>query len=90
MPTIKSIIRILSKLFIFMFVLTPSFSTLNVALAQAAGMHYVSPSGTGDCSSWAKTCTLQIALTNAVSDDEIWVVAGTYKPTTGTNRNATF
>lgn len=32
----------------------------------------------------------QTALTNAASGDEIWVGAGTYEPTTGTDRNATF
>jgi hypothetical protein len=30
------------------------------------------------------------ALTRAISGDEIWAAAGTYKPTTGTDREATF
>jgi hypothetical protein len=46
--------------------------------------------GTGDCSTWANACRLQTALTSAVSGDEIWVAAGTHKPTTGTDRSATF
>ncbi len=39
---------------------------------------------------WATACALQTALTNARTSDELWVAAGTYKPTTGTDRNATF
>ena len=46
--------------------------------------------GTGDCSSWANACTLQTALADAVSGDEIWVMMGTHKPTTGTDRTITF
>jgi hypothetical protein len=33
---------------------------------------------------------LQTALTTAISGNEIWVKAGRYKPTTGTDRSATF
>jgi len=42
----------------------------------------------GDCDSWANACTLQYALSRAVSGDEIWVKAGVYYP--GTNRTDTF
>jgi hypothetical protein len=78
-------------LFIFTFALTPTFGALNITPAYAAGILYATPGGTGDCSSWANACTLQTALTGAVSDDEIWAAAGTHKPTTmDTDRNATF
>src|SRR5690606_37941362 len=41
--------------------------------------------------SWADAFTdLQSALAIAASGTEIWVAKGTYKPTTGTDRNATF
>ncbi len=72
--------------------LTLLLSTLAVTPAHAAGIRYAKPAatGTGNCSSWANACTLQTALTGAVSGDEIWVAAGTHKPTTGTDRSATF
>jgi len=48
------------------------------------------PQGSGNCSSWANACTLQTALTNAVSGDEIWVKAGVHYPGAAGNREATF
>jgi hypothetical protein len=89
MFTKKSISRIFSVLFVivFMLAITP------LQAAHAAGVRYAKPSatGTGNCLSWANACTLQTALTSAVSGDEIWAAAGTYKPTTNpTNRTATF
>jgi hypothetical protein len=69
----ESISRILSVLFVIVFMLavTPLRS------AHAAGVRYAKPaaSGAGDCSSWANACTLQTALTGAVSGDEIWTAA---------------
>ena len=61
-------------------------------LAPTYPIHYVKPlaTGTEDCSSWANACGLQTAFGAAVSGDEIWVQAGTYKPTAGTDRAETF
>ena len=56
--------------------------------APSDAILYVEPGGTGDCSSWAKACELQSALTSASAGSEIWAAAGTYKP--GTNREDTF
>ncbi len=55
-----------------------------------AAIKYAKPAvtGAGDCNSWENACTLQTALTDAVSGDEIWVMAGTHKP--GTSRESTF
>ncbi len=83
-PSFKNI------LMITLTVLALTFSALGVTPARAAGIRYATPAGTGDCSSWANACTLQTALTGAVSGDEIWVAAGAHKPTTGTDRTATF
>ncbi|BET59095.1 fibronectin type III domain-containing protein [Geobacter sp. 60473] len=53
---------------------------------------YAVPGGreNGFCESWANACELRYALANAVSGQDIWAAAGTYTPTTGTDRSATF
>jgi hypothetical protein len=48
-------------------------------------------SGANDGTSWTDAFTdLQNALSLATAGDTLWVAAGTYKPTTGTNRTAEF
>ncbi|MCL5999410.1 MAG: hypothetical protein M1546_25610, partial [Chloroflexi bacterium] len=62
--------------------------------ARAAGATlYVKPGGstTGICDSWVNACDLSFALGDvAVSGDEIWVAAGTYKPSDTGDRMASF
>lgn len=51
--------------------------------ADAAGsVRFAAPAaaGAGDCSSWSNACTLQQALSAAVSGDQVWVKAGVHKP----------
>jgi len=62
------------------------------AVRANPGVLYAAPTaqGSGDCSSWANACTLQTALTNAVSGDEIWVQAGVHYPGAAGDRSATF
>ena len=74
----------MSFLFAFLLCGPAQADILRVTIAGASG----TPSCGG---SWATPCDLQYALqTLAISGDEIWVAAGTYKPTTGTDRAATF
>ena len=51
---------------------------------------FVKPGEAGDCYSWDTACDLQAALALAEAGDQVWVAAGTYKPTTGSDRTATF
>ncbi|HEU0297725.1 MAG TPA: choice-of-anchor Q domain-containing protein, partial [Anaerolineales bacterium] len=58
-----------------------------------AKVHHVKWNATGlnDGSSWTDAYTdLQAALSTASSGDEIWVAAGTYKPTSSTDRTNSF
>jgi len=66
--------------------------SLCISPAHAAGIVYVVPGGAGaqTGADWANAKDLQDALTAATSGDQIWVKASTYKPTTGTDRSATF
>jgi predicted outer membrane repeat protein len=54
------------------------------------GILYVKPGEEGDCYSWDTACDLQDALALADAGDQVWVAAGIYKPTTDTDRTATF
>lgn len=69
------------------------------SVAQApptATILYVNESGSSsnNCSSWTDACDLQTALIKATAGDEIWVAAGTYRPTARNHpadpRSATF
>ncbi|HLW05932.1 MAG TPA: choice-of-anchor Q domain-containing protein, partial [Marinilabiliaceae bacterium] len=52
---------------------------------------HVKPGGTGNGDSWSAALgSLTDALNLATPGDRIWVSAGTYKPTTGTDRNISF
>jgi hypothetical protein len=84
---LKRIIFLGALLFLMLaFVFAPVTDT------RAASIRYATPSGltSGDCSSWAAACTLQYAISQAVSGDEIWVAAGTYIPTTDGNLKTAF
>ena len=60
--------------------------------ARAASTVYVVPGGAGaqTGADWASAKDLQAALQSATSGDQIWVKAGIYKPTSGSDRAATF
>ena len=52
---------------------------------------YAEPGGLseGACDNWRNACELAYALSHASSGHQVWAVAGTYTPTTDTNRSAT-
>jgi predicted outer membrane repeat protein len=74
--------------------LTPAASHSPLAVQADPVIYYVKPGGDGDCTSWVKACDLQAALTKTPNPGQIWVAAGTYKPTFKTDpenpRTATF
>jgi hypothetical protein len=59
---------------------------------RAAGVIYVVPGGAGsrNGADWANGKDLQDALMNAVNGEQLWVKADVYKPTSGSDRSATF
>lgn len=85
-----------SKHFLPFLIITLLFSftfIMPVPVAHAQSVIRVTTTGAtawpcGD--TWANACSLQIALLRADLNGEIWVAAGTYKPTTTNDRNATF
>jgi hypothetical protein len=76
-------------LLILVFVL---LSTMTASTQADYATLYVKPNGTktGSCSNWSVACDLQYAISIAQYGDDILVYAGTYYPTSGTDRTATF
>jgi predicted outer membrane repeat protein len=82
------------RLTMALMVLVGIFGFSRVPLVYAVGSPiYVKGNATGlnDGTSWTNAYTkLQDAISVAVDGDQIWVAAGIYYPTTGTDRSATF
>lgn len=55
---------------------------LSLASAAEAEVLFVkpTPTGVGDCGSWADACALIDAINSAASGDEVWVRSGVYGP----------
>ena len=75
--------------------LVPVMGISQAAQAQdAAAVYYVTPGGSGDCSSWENPCDLPTALAAASGGSEIWTAAGVYwpgaDPASSDPRSATF
>jgi hypothetical protein len=68
---------------------------VKITVESVDSILYVKPGGTGACGrSWSSAFgDLRLALAAAGSDgsvEQIWVAEGTYKPTSGSDRSATF
>ncbi|MBK8705753.1 MAG: hypothetical protein IPN33_20795 [Saprospiraceae bacterium] len=56
-----------------------------------ATIRYVKQGGAGDGSSWTNASgDLQAMINASGAGDQVWVAAGTYKPTSGSNRTISF
>ena len=81
----------LKMMAVFTAVLCLSISTAWGAKKGAILYVVASATGSGYGTSWADAFTdLQAALAAAASGDEIWVAAGTYKPTSTSDRTVSF
>ena len=69
---------------------TTLLSFLLLAGSLSAARFFVKPDGTGNGSSWEQATTLQQALSQAVSQDEIWATDGLYVVPVTDGRNSTF
>lgn len=86
----KCIHLFVSFILVFLFFVQPSSASADEVNQDNGNIYYVKPNGSGDCSSWEYACDLQVALGLTNAGDEVWVAAGTYKPTKSTNRFASF
>ena len=55
------------------------------SLLLSAQIRFVGPNGTGDGSSWATPAGLSAALNSATAGTQLWLLGGTYLPTTCTD-----
>ena len=72
---------------------TVNLDGTEITVEQANAIIYVNANATGanNGTSWANAYTdLQDAIAVSEATDQIWTAAGTYQPTTRTNRNASF
>jgi hypothetical protein len=72
--------------------LLPGLTLAAAAAPAEPPVRLVIPGGatSGACVDWATACDLSYALNGAAYGNELWVKAGTYKPTTGSDRSTTF
>ncbi len=66
--------------------------TISPTVSADPDVLYAAPTaqGSGNCDTWANACTLQTALAQAQSGDEVWVMTGIHYPGPAGNLTATF
>ncbi len=80
----------MSKILAVVFLIVCTLGPIHAQMPDANGIIYVKSGGHGNGSSWGNaTGDLQAAI-DAPEVIEVWVAAGTYKPTTDQNREITF
>ncbi|MES2556876.1 MAG: T9SS type A sorting domain-containing protein [Bacteroidota bacterium] len=70
-----------------------TFLSITTCFTLNATIWYVSPSGSGDGSSWANAAPgddLQTIIDNAAVNDQVWVMCGTYSTTGTADRTIAF
>jgi len=84
-PPLARFLRLLAGLYLLGLLAAPG--------AMAQTIRYVKPAatGTGTGASWANASgNFQAMITASTANDQVWVAAGTYKPTTTNNRSISF
>jgi hypothetical protein len=83
--------RVLQLAVLFFCVLASVVMSSTPALAQSVWYVNDDALGSNDGTSWSNAFTdLQSALNMAQGGDQVWVASGTYKPTSGLDRTASF
>ena len=91
MNTRNSVLTVLTIAVLLFLNLGMSSANASPTVAQTQSTTlFVKQGEAGDCYSWDTACDLQAALALAEAGDQVWVAAGTYKPTTDTDRTVTF
>ncbi len=87
-----SIVNLFYRIFTALIIVALILAMAPSQVVRAATVRYIKPTGlsSGTCDSWGNACGLQYALGIATSGDELRVMQGTYYPTSGSERNATF
>ncbi len=76
--------------FVRLFVSGLLLTLLGLTTLQAQTIRYVKQGGSGNGTSWAAASGNLQVMINASGVEQVWVAAGTYKPTTGTDRTISF
>ena len=87
----KQLVKFFSVIVILAFAITALGMPASPVHASSSVLYVETvEDGHADCRDWDDDCDLQTALASASSGDEIWVAAGTYKPSATGDQTASF